>query len=122
MTHSHQSRVAGPPRCPAAIAVVSLSLTTVAQAPPQASQTPPAASSTQQPLAPAQTAQPAARKHQVEAAESAYLAGARLLDRKDLNGAETEFTKATRLDPTNHDYILALTLTHRRHVTELIQQ
>jgi general secretion pathway protein D len=125
MTHPAQPRAAVFTRCTAALAIVSLSLTTLAQAPPQVSQVPPAATSTQQPTAPAKAVQPAANppsKHQTEAAETAYLSGARLLDRKDLSGAETEFTKATRLDPANRDYALALTLTHRRHVAELVQQ
>ena len=125
MTHSAQPRTGALTRCTAALAIVSLSLTTLAQAPPQVSQVPPAATSTQQPTAPAKAVQPAANppsKHQTEAAETAYLSGARLLDRKDLGGAETAFTKATRLDPANRDYALALTLTHQRHVAELVQQ
>jgi general secretion pathway protein D len=125
MTHPAQPRTAALTRCTAALAIVSLSLTTLAQAPPQVSQVPPAATSTQQPTAPAKAVQPAANppsKHQTEAAETAYLSGARLLDRKDLGGAETAFTKATRLDPANRDYALALTLTHQRHVAELVQQ
>ncbi len=125
MTHPAQPRTAALTRCTAALAIVSLSLTTLAQAPPQVSQVPPAATSTQQPTAPAKAVQPAANppsKHQTEAAETAFLSGARLLDRKDLGGAETEFTKATRLDPANRDYALALTLTHQRHVAELVQQ
>src|SRR3984885_8610458 len=125
MTHPAQPRTGALTRCTAALAIVSLSLTTLAQAPPQVSQVPPAATSTQQPTAPAKAVQPAANppsKHQTEAAETAYLSGARLLDRKDLGGAETAFTKATRLDPANRDYALALTLTHQRHVAELVQQ
>jgi general secretion pathway protein D len=125
MTHPAQPRAAALTRCTAALAILSLSLTTLAQAPPQVSQVPPAATSTQQPTAPAKAVKPAANppsKHQTEAAETAYLSGARLLDRKDLGGAETEFTKATRLDPANRDYALALTLTHQRHVAELVQQ
>jgi general secretion pathway protein D len=125
MTHPAQPRAAALTRCTAALAILSLSLTTLAQAPPQVSQVPPAATSTQQPTAPAKAVKPAANppsKHQTEAAETAYLSGARLLDRKDLGGAETAFTKATRLDPANRDYALALTLTHQRHVAELVQQ
>jgi general secretion pathway protein D len=124
MTHPIQPRAAVT-RCTAALAMVSLSLTTLAQAPPQISQTPPAVSSTQQSSAPIKAVQSSANppsKHQIEAAEAAYLSGARFLDRKDLSGAETEFTKATRLDPANRDYASALSLTHQRHVVELIQQ
>ena len=119
--HPAQPRAAALTRCTTALAIVSLSLTTLAQAPPQVSQAPTAPSSTQQPKALQSAANPSG-KHQSEAAETAYLAGARLLDRKDLSGAETEFTKANRLDPDNRDYALALSLTHQRHVAELVQQ
>jgi general secretion pathway protein D len=114
-------------RCIAIIIIFSLTLPTLAQAQPfQANQSPTPASSAQQPSAPpSKTVQPDPSlfdKRQTQSAETAYLAGARLLDRKDLSGAETEFTKATKLNPTSRDYILALTLTHQRHVSELVQQ
>jgi general secretion pathway protein D len=125
MTHSAQPRDAALTRCTAVLAIVSLSFTTLAQAAPQATQAPPSANSSQ-PTGAANAVQsaapPSTNKHQADAAETAYLSGARLLDRKDLSGAETEFTKAARLDPANRDYALALSLTHQRHVAELIQQ
>jgi general secretion pathway protein D len=113
MTYPAQPRAASFTRFTAALAIVSLSITTLAQASPQ---TAPTASASQQPVANPPS------KHQTEAAETAYLAGARLLDRKDLSGAETEFTKATRLNPANRDYALALSLTHQRHIADLVQQ
>src|SRR5271170_220036 len=61
-------------------------------------------------------------KHQAQAAEDAYLAGARLLERNDLTGAEIQFDKATKLNPSNNDYARAYAVTHQRHVTELIQE
>jgi len=61
-------------------------------------------------------------KHQTQAAEDAYLAGARLLDRNDLAGAETQFDKAVKLNPSNNDYAMAYDVTHQRHVTDLVQQ
>jgi|SRR5579871_455092 len=61
-------------------------------------------------------------KHQTEAAADAYLAGARLLDRKDLAGAEKEFAKALKLNPSNSEYALALALAREHHVTELVQE
>ncbi|NYF51661.1 type II secretion system protein GspD [Tunturiibacter gelidoferens] len=61
-------------------------------------------------------------KRNVRAAEDAYLSGARLLDHNDLTGAELKFREATTLNSSNHDYALALSVTHQRHVTELIQQ
>lgn len=50
------------------------------------------------------------------------MAGARLLDRKDLAGAQGEFACAATLDPTRNDYQLALTLTREHRVSDLIQQ
>jgi general secretion pathway protein D len=61
-------------------------------------------------------------KHQIQAAEDAYLAGARLLDRNDLTGAEIQFGKAVKLNPSNRDYALAYAAIHQRHVTELVQE
>ncbi len=68
----------------------------------------------------AQTAAPS--KHQVQAAEAAYLAGARLLDRNDLTGAERQFDKAAKLDPANSDYAGAYAVAHRRHIARLVQE
>ncbi|MEO6805209.1 MAG: hypothetical protein ABI286_12550 [Edaphobacter sp.] len=61
-------------------------------------------------------------KHKIQAAEDAYLAGARLLDHNNLTGAEIQFNKATKLDPYNRDYAMAYALTHQRHVAELVQE
>lgn len=55
-------------------------------------------------------------------ASQAYLAGTRLLDHKDLAGAQREFAHAVALDPTHSDYSLALTVTREQRVSELIQQ
>jgi len=127
MKNAYQPRVALN-RCIATVAIFSLSLPTLAQTQTfQTDQSPVPTSSGRQPSAtpPVKAGQPSSHlpdKRQAEAAEAAYLAGAQLLDRKDLNGAETEFTKATQLNPANHDYALALTLIHQRHVAELVQQ
>ncbi len=64
----------------------------------------------------------ASPKQNPRAAEDAYLSGARLLDHNDLTGAELKFRRAVALNSSNRDYALALSLTHERHVTELIQQ
>jgi general secretion pathway protein D len=61
-------------------------------------------------------------KHQTQAAEEAYLAGARLLDHNNLAGAESQFDKAVKLNPSNNDYAMAYAVTHHRHVAELVQQ
>src|SRR5882757_741491 len=61
-------------------------------------------------------------KHQTQAAEEAYLAGARLLDHSDLTGAEIQFGKPVKLNPSNDDYAMAYAVTHQRHVTQLVQE
>jgi general secretion pathway protein D len=61
-------------------------------------------------------------KHQVQAAEDAYLAGARLLEHKDFTGAEIQFDKAVKLNPDNGDYARAYEITHQRHIVELVQE
>jgi general secretion pathway protein D len=73
---------------------------------------------TQTPLPPTGTS----TKHPAQAAEDAYLSGARLLDHNDLTGAEIQFKKAVQLNPANSDYAKAYTVTHQRHITELVQE
>jgi Flp pilus assembly secretin CpaC len=68
----------------------------------------------------AQTIAPS--KHQIQAAEDAYLAGARLLDHNNLTGAEIQFDHAARLDPANSDYASAYAVTHQRHVSQLVRE
>jgi Flp pilus assembly secretin CpaC len=65
---------------------------------------------------------PQPSRHQSEAAEEAYLSGARLLDRNDLAAAEAQFNLAVRLNPRNHDYAMASAMAHEYHVTALVQQ
>jgi Flp pilus assembly secretin CpaC len=55
-------------------------------------------------------------------ADDAYLAGARLLDRGDLAGAETQFAKAVALNPANAGYVQAASLAREHRVTELVQK
>ncbi|WP_035350167.1 type II secretion system protein GspD [Edaphobacter aggregans] len=59
---------------------------------------------------------------QIHEAEDAYIAGARLLDRGDLTGAEAQFAKAAALNPSNPDYLQATALARSHRVTELVQQ
>jgi type II secretory pathway component GspD/PulD (secretin) len=61
-------------------------------------------------------------KRQAQAAEDAYLAGARLLEHNDLTGAEIQFDKAAKLNRSNSDYARAYAVIHQRHVTELVQE
>ncbi len=70
-------------------------------------------------------AAPAAPKIKVsdrERAEQAYLSGARMLDRQDLAGAQAEFERATKLDPTHRDYGLAFALTREHRIGDLVER
>ncbi len=93
--------------CTAALVVGTVSLTAVAQ-----SNLIPNANATSE----------TSPKQDPRAAEDAYLSGARLLDHNDLTGAELKFRRAVALNSSDRDYALALSLTHERHITELIQQ
>jgi general secretion pathway protein D len=61
-------------------------------------------------------------KREVHKAEESYLDGVKLLDRGDLNGAETAFAKAAQIDPSKPDYLQAAALAHEHRVTSLVQQ
>jgi len=122
-----QPRVSALTRCTAALALAGFSMTTLAQSAPV--QTPAAQPSQNQPSS--QSSSDTAKtkpisetlsRSQRQQAEDAYLAGARLLDRKDLEGAEEQFTKAAKLNPGNHDYTQAAALAHQERVTDLVQQ
>ena len=65
---------------------------------------------------------PPRSKHDLAAARDAYLAGARYLDRRELESAERQFAKALQLDPTNADYAVAVTLAREHRVTDLVQK
>ena len=69
-----------------------------------------------------QPVQSASSKQNLREAEDAYLAGAKKLGRDDLNGAESEFTRALKLDPQNRDYEIALSMARQHRVLELVQQ
>jgi general secretion pathway protein D len=114
MTYSPQPRIPSLTRCTAALALAAVSVTGLAQA--SVAVQAPATSTTSAPIIP-QTA-----KHQRLEAEDAYLAGARLLDHKDLEAAEVQFEKATRLDPGNRDYQMASALALQNRVSSLVQQ
>jgi general secretion pathway protein D len=108
-----QPRAPAIARCAVTFALCGLSLTALAQAP---------ADKTQPNSKAVEATVGTPTKHQTQAAEDAYLAGARLLDHNDLTGAEIQFDKAVKLNPSNSDYAMAYAVTHQRHVTELVQQ
>lgn len=55
-------------------------------------------------------------------AAEAYLAGARLLDRNELDEAQAAFARAAALDPEHQEYFLALALARERRISNLIQR
>ncbi len=57
-----------------------------------------------------------------EKATEAYLAGVKLLEKKQLRAAQTAFARASALDPTRREYTQAFELTRGHRVSELIQQ
>ena len=126
MTQSTQPRFAAIARRSTALTLVALSLNSFGQTPisSQSSATPPVpqTSAPQTPAAQPGTTHSLPSKRQLQAAEDAYLAGARLLDRNDLNGAEAQFDKALQLNPTNNDYAQALALAREHRITALVQQ
>ena len=52
----------------------------------------------------------------------AYLAGAKKLERDDLDAAENDFKRALALDPEDRDYAVAISVTRQHRITELVQQ
>lgn len=60
--------------------------------------------------------------HAEQQAADAYLVGARLLDRNDLDGAEKGFRKALALDPSKQDYVTALNIVREHRLTALVQR
>ena len=115
MTPPFHSRLASISRSAAACTILNLSISAFAQTPPGKTLQPANASGEATTLA-------TPSQRQLREAEDAYLAGARLLERNNLGGAKTQFDKATRLNPNNHDYAMAVAITREHRVTELIQQ
>lgn len=66
--------------------------------------------------------EPAKPRKEKAAARTAYLAGARALERNDLANAQREFVQAARLDPVNKEYSVALEVARQHQVTLLVQQ
>jgi general secretion pathway protein D len=116
-----QPRAASIARCAAALMIAGLSLSSPAQSTPAPS--PQTASSPSSPAkAPATPPRAHPGRHQLEQAEDAYLAGARLLERKDVTGAQAQFAKAVELNPDNPDYARAAAASREYHVDQLVQQ
>jgi Flp pilus assembly secretin CpaC/tetratricopeptide (TPR) repeat protein len=65
---------------------------------------------------------PAPGKRHLREAENAYLAGAKKLERDDLDAAEREFIRALGLDPGNRNYAIAISVTRQHRLTELVQK
>jgi Flp pilus assembly secretin CpaC len=59
---------------------------------------------------------------QLQQAQQAYLAGARLLQENNLAAAQSEFAHAAELDPIHADYAKAVTVIREHRVNDLIQR
>ena len=68
-----------------------------------------------------QAAPTTATSGDAQRAEQAYVAGARLLERQDLAGAQADFARAAQLDPGHTEYNQAFMLTREHRVSELVQ-
>lgn len=124
-----QPRTSAFRRSTAAFALAGFTAVTLAQTPAPAPQN--ATQNTAQSASASQTsAAPSSSKpihetlsrRQRDEADDAYLAGAKLFARKDYAGAEAQFQKATRLNPADSNYALALSMAHTERVTDLVQQ
>jgi general secretion pathway protein D len=103
------------------MAVLAMTIPALAQSQPAQDAVTPAPQ-TAASAAAARVIPPPPGKRQAQSAEDAYLAGARLLDRNDLAGAEAQFAKALKLNPNHSEYAQAAALAHEHRVTALIQQ
>ena len=65
--------------------------------------------------------QPTLSSRQVREADDAYLEGARQVEHKNLEAAQTSFERAVQLAPGNRDYALALIVTREQRLTQLVQ-
>ena len=121
MTSPLQPRLVSIARRTTAFSLAVLSISCFGQT-PVSSQSPAAVPTPQTSGAPNSAIHSAPSKRHVQAAEDAYLAGARFLDRDDLNGAEVQFNKAHQLNPTDSEYAQALELVRQHRVTALVQE
>jgi Flp pilus assembly secretin CpaC len=65
---------------------------------------------------------PKVKPKEGHAADDAFIAGARLLERNDRAGAEREFTRAATLAPNNSDYVMALAALRESDITDLVHR
>jgi general secretion pathway protein D len=63
-----------------------------------------------------------ANKRQARAAEDAYLAGAKKMERDDLSAAQADFERAAKLDPGDRNYALAVAVAREHRVAELVRR
>src|ERR1700733_16292908 len=64
---------------------------------------------------------PLAGYAQTRTAEKFYLQGVRAMEKGDVDAAEKAFAKASKADPSNHDYPLDLQIARQHSVTKLVQ-
>jgi general secretion pathway protein D len=64
---------------------------------------------------------PPPSSRQTRAAEKSYLQGVRAMEKGDVDGAEKAFAKASKADPSNHDYALDWQIARQHSITKLVQ-
>ncbi len=83
--------------------------------------TPLAGYAQESPPATAAPSTPSPSVRQTRAAEKFYLQGVRAMEKGDVDGAEKAFAKASKADPSNHDYALDWQIARQHSVTKLVQ-
>ena len=70
---------------------------------------------------PAPDAAPPSSLRQTRTAEKFYVQGVRAMEKGDVDAAEKAFAKASKADPSNHDYAVDWQIARQHSVTKLIQ-
>ena len=106
------------------LALAGFTAVTLAQTAPQPAQNAaaPQAATTKAPGKSDNSVNETLSQGQRDKADNAYLAGARLFERKDFAGAEAQFQKAAKLNPSDSNYALAAAMARTERVTDLVQQ
>src|SRR5271169_3633552 len=70
---------------------------------------------------PAAPSAPAPSARQTRNAEKFYVQGVRAMEKGDVDAAEKAFAKASKADPSNHNYDVDLQIARQHSVTKLLQ-
>src|ERR1700678_2641910 len=63
----------------------------------------------------------AQQSSQERTAQKFYVQGVRAMEKGDVDGAEKAFAKASKADPSNHDYALDWQIARQHSITKLVQ-